>query len=84
MSDEEEFEEKLEEIFSYGKEITFVDNWRTALRMKAVQVSAGKGTTLGYKVIFYLWSADIWFGKFPLLKFIIVANIIVWTLGIIF
>lgn len=55
--------------------------WRDALRNKAIQFNAcEKGDTIGYKVLWYLWSADVWFGRVPLLKSIVVANVLVWAL----
>ena len=53
--------------------------WRDAFHDRAFYISWSLGkSTLGYRIVWFLWSADIWFGRFPLLKFIIGANILVW------
>lgn len=52
---------------------------RDILRTKAVLFSA-YAMPIKYKVAWYLWSADIWFGNFPLLKFVVGCNILVWLL----
>ncbi len=57
--------------------------WRDAFKYKALLFScfvSPMKATLGYKILWYLWSADVWFGKFPLLKFIVAANFIVWII----
>lgn len=48
---------------------------------RAVQFYFHKNHTANWKeVIKTLWGFDIWFGDFPMLKLIILANIIVWLL----
>ena len=84
MGNEEGFEEKLEEIFSYGTTLTFKNNWMSALRSRAVEINVDtskSNMTRGYKILFLLYSADIWVNNIPILKFIIAANIIVWIIG---
>ena len=39
-----------------------------------------RDVTIGYRVFYYLWSADIWFGRLPFLKFIVAVNMLVWIL----
>lgn len=52
---------------------------RDCFTYKAVQFSA-IGGTLGFRIGWYLWSADIWFGNFPLLKFLVGCNVLVWLI----
>ena len=59
-------------------------DWRTALRSRAVEINVDtskSNMTRGYKILFLLYSADIWVNNIPILKFIIAANIIVWIIG---
>lgn len=34
--------------------------------------------SIRFRIFWYLWSADIWFGNFPLLKFVVGCNILIW------
>lgn len=56
--------------------------WKSAFKQKAMYfhmgVDPGVKGTLGYRIFWYLYSADIWFGKFPLLKFIVGVNVLIW------
>lgn len=59
--------------------------WKDAFSDKALCIHAmTDGYSRGYRIAWYLWSADIWFGKFPLLKFILAVNIAVWVLQFVF
>ena len=62
--------------------------WRDAFRTRAISLSATpfETGTLGFKICWILWSADIWYVgilpfriPFPLLKTILLCNIIVWV-----
>lgn len=55
-------------------------SWKDAIRYKALLFHSEfeKDASIGYKIVWYLWSADIWFGKFPLLKFIVGVNVVIW------
>ena len=79
--------EKFIEDEQYKKDelhVRITYTWRDALRQKATVISNTTPfgeATLGYKILWYLWSADIWFGeKFPLLKFIMLMNVLVWVI----
>lgn len=56
--------------------------WREGLKEKAISFEshpdAPEDMTVGYRIVWYLWAADIWFGKFPLLKFILGVNVVIW------
>ena len=54
--------------------------WRDALSQRAVVFKNKEKGTIGYRILWYSWSADIWFGRFPLLKFIIGGNILLWVI----
>lgn len=57
--------------------------WKQAFKDKAFCIKIGSAfeeLTLGYKIIWYLWSADVWFGNFPLLKFIVLVNVVIWII----
>jgi|WetSurMetagenome_2_1015567.scaffolds.fasta_scaffold1094670_2 hypothetical protein len=63
--------------------------WKDAFcnHVLGFEVVPGADVTTGYKIIWLLWSADIWYGgllpfrlMFPLLKFLILCNIIVWII----
>ena len=58
--------------------------WKNALlndRLFYISMSMSRtDVTLGYRIIYYLWSTDIWFGKLPLLKLVLAVNIVVWIL----
>ena len=58
-----------------------IDNgWFMAgVRCKAIYISTME-TSMLYKVGYYLWGADIWFGRVPVIKSLLLANIIVWVL----
>ena len=58
------------------------DTWKTALSHKALHFhSAFPGnSTAGYKIIWWLWSADVFYWHMPLLKSLVCANILVWVL----
>ena len=58
-------------------------NWRVALSEKAVQFeSTHLEMTTGYRIAWYLWAADIWFGRFPLIKSLVVVNVVAMILGL--
>jgi hypothetical protein len=54
--------------------------WKDVFSHKALLIKASGKMNLGFKIMWYLWSADIWFDNFPLLKFIILANVVVWII----
>ena len=54
-----------------------MNTWKDAFRCKAICIEATRGS-LGYRICFYLWSADIWFGNVPMLKCIVAINFLVW------
>lgn len=54
--------------------------WKDAFHHKAVSVKLGESGSLGFKILWYLYSADIWFGNFPLLKALVACNIAVWII----
>ena len=57
--------------------------WRDALQDKVMHIDWKiEDATLGYRIVWWLWSADIWFGRFPLLKFIVGVNILLWIVTI--
>ncbi len=60
--------------------------WKEAFKDKAILITwvPDGNSTVGYHICFYLWSADIWFGKLPLLKFILAVNVVVWILQFVF
>jgi len=69
----------LGDIFIHQQKRT----WKQAFNNKAMLISwnlAPGEITTGYKIMWYLWSADIWFGRFPLLKFIVGVNVAVWVM----
>jgi len=50
-------------------------------RCKAINVTTRVApASILYKVGYYLWGADIWFGRVPVVKSLLLANIIVWVL----
>lgn len=59
-----------------------IETWRDAAKLKMIQFGLPKesGRKIGYCVTYWLWSADIWFGRVPLLKSLVAANILVWFL----
>ena len=54
--------------------------WKDAFRRKAIVIQCNIPKPLGFKVLWYLWSADVWFGNFPLLKALVGCNIVVWII----
>lgn len=71
-------ETPLAESTAIKAEIKFT--WRSAFKHKALffQATGGVNGTLGFRILWYLYAADIWFGNFPLLKFIVGINILIW------
>lgn len=55
-----------------------INDWRVALRTRGVQVKDVTGnSTVGYKIFFWVYSADIWFGNVPIIKSLVGVNFIV-------
>jgi len=79
--EEDYFKTHLEELGDTD-DITINYTWKDALRTKTVQFNDPffAGSTLGYKIIFVLWSWDIFYGQIPFVKSMLLANILVWLL----
>ena len=53
--------------------------FRGGLRSKAFLIEAFE-RSLAFKLGYYLWGADIWFGRVPMVKSMILANVVVWVM----
>ena len=53
-------------------------------KWRAIDIKLGKPWYEGVGLFHRLWGADIWINNIPVLKTLILANIIVWGLMIIF
>lgn len=51
-----------------------MDNW------KALEFHFHSGPHTAWEKILILWGMDVWFGKFPLLKSLVAANVAVWLI----
>jgi hypothetical protein len=77
----------------HKKNICMGHNWKDALRCKAIhfkfdgcgQEEKGEDGsivkyTFGYRLVWTLWSADVFFNRIPLFKTLIFLNMIVWLI----
>lgn len=55
-------------------------DWKDGLIEHAVDIHLRRSNmeTLGYHITWWLWSADIWIWKIPVLRSIVAVNVIVW------
>jgi len=55
--------------------------FRDGLKCKAVYIQCFTSKTLlSFKIGYWLWGMDIWINNVPVMKTIIIANIVVWLL----
>ncbi len=59
--------------------VVVYDRWKP-FRMKALLIRPPQGLPSVAKFIYICWGMDIWLGRVPFLKLIIVTNIIMWIL----
>jgi len=70
-------------------EMSIRHTWRDAFGIKALALSASakahENATVGFRIVWVLWSADVWFSgvlpfPVPLLKSMVLCNVIVWII----
>lgn len=55
--------------------------WKDGVKDKAMCINliCTSDSTIGYYITWWLWAADIWFGRVPMIKLILALNVVVWV-----